>query len=133
MFHERVAGFAQSRYAASEKLLRAKLIEYGLEETMADEIIKDIADSGFWKRHGASPHLVEMMTECLRNTFSTFEGTPGGCLMNQGTGAGNPLADLLFALAFCNVIMKLRRVLSKAGLTVSLDVRGARDFIGLAG
>ena len=100
-------------------MLRAKLVEYGLDETMADEIIKDIADSGFWEKHGASPHLVEIMTECLRTHFRTSYGTPGGCLMKQGTGAGNPLADLLFALAFCKVIMRLRRVLSDAGLTFS--------------
>ena len=51
--------------------------------------------------------------------------------MKQGTGAGNPLADILFAIAFCKVIAQLRRALSKAGLVVSFQVNGAREYLGL--
>ena len=117
---------------SSEALLRQKLIEYGLEPPIVDEIVGDIADSGFWERHGASPHLVEMMTECLRNAFSTFEGTAGGCRMVQGTGAGNPLADLMFTIAFSKVIVRLRRALEAAGLVPIFDAAGASEFLGLA-
>ena len=51
--------------------------------------------------------------------------------MPQGTGAGNPLADLLFAVAFCKVVQLLRRKLREAGLSLSLTIDGAREFLGI--
>ena len=52
-------------------------------------------------------------------------------IMQQGTGAGNPLADISFAIAFCKVIARLRRALQQAGLVVTFHGNGARDFLGL--
>ena len=51
--------------------------------------------------------------------------------MQQGTGAGNPLADIRFAIAFCKVIARLRRALDRAGVVVSFQVQGAREYLGL--
>ena len=51
--------------------------------------------------------------------------------MPQGTGAGNPLADLLFAVAFCKVVAMLRRKLQEAGLITSFVSTGARAFLGI--
>ena len=51
--------------------------------------------------------------------------------MPQGTGAGNPLADLLFAVAFCKVVSMLRRKLQEAGLITSFVSTGAREFLGI--
>ena len=50
--------------------------------------------------------------------------------MRRGTGAGNPLADLLFLIAFAVVIRRLRKALKHAGLETSFSIQGARDFLG---
>ena len=53
--------------------------------------------------------------------------------MLQGTGAGNPLADLMFTIAFSKVIVRLRRALEAEGLVPTFNAEGAGEFLGLAG
>ena len=94
-------------------------------------MVAEIADTSFWARNGASAHLEAQLGACLSNTFATFEGVAGRTRMARGTGAGNPLADLMFLLAFMKVIQRLRKALTDAGLVVTFDVNGARSFLGL--
>ena len=115
----------------SDKDLRRTCFRHGLGADMVEGIISEVGDTGFWKQNGASEHLEKMLAACLKNLFATFEGTPGGCRMPQGRGAGNPLADLLFSIAFCEVVQMLRRKFREAGLNPSLTIEGARAFLGI--
>ena len=111
----------------SRQTLRAALLQYGLVADMVDGIIAEVADTGFWRKHGAIEHLERMLAACLKNLFAIFEGTAGGCPMPQGTGAGNPVADLLFAVAFCKVIALLRRKLQETGLINEVTISGLEN------
>ena len=72
-----------------------------------------------------------MLEACLDNIFSSFERTAGGCPMPRGTGAGNPFADLMFAVAFCKVVTLLRRKLKEANLIIEFTSSQARQFLGI--
>ena len=52
--------------------------------------------------------------------------------MRQGTGVGNPLADLLFIVAFSLVIRRLRAELAGIGVCSQFSAAGARNFLGIA-
>ena len=87
-------------FESKGKLIRAPK-EQGVEDTLAREIASEVANTGFWRIHGASPHLEELITDFLHNKFATFDGTPGGARVRRGcAGAGPPLADVLFSIAF---------------------------------
>ena len=60
----------------------------------------DLVDVGFWKTGGAADHAQKIVEERMRNMTSSFEGIPGVTNMARGTGAGNPLTDLLSNLVF---------------------------------
>ena len=60
------------------------LEEQGVEDTLAREIASEVANTGFWRIHGASPHLEELVTDFLHNKFATIDGTPGGARMRRG-------------------------------------------------
>ena len=115
----------------SREVLRQALLVYGLGEDLVAGIVAEVADTGFWQQRGESEHLEAMLRATLENIFASLEGTPGGCRMPQGTGAGNPLADLMFAVAFCKVVAMLRRKLKEAGLDISSVSSGAREFLGI--
>ena len=51
--------------------------------------------------------------------------------MMQGTGAGYPLADMLFSVAFTEVVLRHRRELSNASLVVSFPIEGVRAFLSI--
>ena len=106
-------------------------MEHGLEEQAAKLIVEEVAHCGFWREHGASEHLEAQLKACLSNSFTTIDGTAGENRMLRGTGAGNPLADLMFAVAFCKVVEMLRRKLKEAGLDISFVSSGAREFLGI--
>ena len=91
----------------------------------------EVSDTSFWSSNGASRHLQDLIVATLSNWLASFEGTVGGCIMEQGTGAGNPLADVLFAIAFMRVIIRLRAALKKAGLITTIVVNGASNYVGL--
>ena len=57
---------------ASRSTLKAALVSYGLSPDLAEGIVGDVADTGFWKQNGASEHLVQMLEACLDNIFSSF-------------------------------------------------------------
>ena len=117
-------------FRSREKLSEA-LRSYGLGGDIVQGIIDEVSNTGFWAENGAPLHLERMLQACLDNLYATFEGIPQGCVMHQGTGAGNPLADLLFALAMSKVIQMLRRKLREAGLLQTLTIQGARQFLGI--
>ena len=50
--------------------------------------------------------------------------------MVHGTGAGNPLADLLFTIAFSKLVVRLRARFLEAGLTARCSTSGAAGFCG---
>ena len=100
-------------------------LQAGMAVGMVDEIMVDLVDVGFWQAGGASGHAQSIVEERMRNMTSSFEGVPGVANMARGTGAGNPLADLLFNLAFWKVVSFLRREFLAAGLELSLACAGA--------
>ena len=71
-----------------------------MEQSLAEESVAELTSHNFWAEHGATPHLVAMIAESLNGSFATFEGVEGATPMQHSTGAGNPLADLLFTIAF---------------------------------
>lgn len=111
----------------SRQTPKAALLRYQLVADMVDGIIAEVVDTGFECKHGATEHLERMLPACLENLFATFEGAAGGS-MPQGTGAGTPLADLLFAVAFCKAIALLRRKLQEAGLIKEVTIAGLGNF-----
>ena len=113
---------------ASAACLRSALVQYGIPEGLADEIEDEVASATFRTEHGASEHLQAQLTACLANTFVTFDGVAGGTRMARGTGAGTPLADILFLLAIMKVIKRLRAALEAEGLMVKLEVVGRKNL-----
>ena len=114
-----------------QQRLHKSLMEHGLDEQAAKMIVDEVADCGFWREHGASEHLEAQLQACLSNRSTTIDGTAGGIRMLRGTGAGNPLADLLFTVAFSKVTRRLKAALDAEGLLHSFKVPGARDSLGI--
>ena len=50
--------------------------------------------------------------------------------MRHGAGAGNPVADLLFAIAYGKMVMHLRSLLREAGLVATVSFAGAQQYFG---
>ena len=80
---------------SSMRLLEV-LITSGIDADFAADIVKEVSDIGFWESHGASKHVQEQLKACLHKAVATYEGVKGCSIMHRGTGAGNPLADILF-------------------------------------
>ena len=93
----------------------------------------EVSDTSFWSSNGASRHLQDLIAATLSNGngIASFEGSVGGCIVEQGAGAGNPLTDVLFAIAFMRVIIRLRAASKKAGLITTIVVNGASNYVGL--
>ena len=115
---------------ASKEVLFKALTEYGLSEELAANVVAEVAVANMWSENGTSEHLEAMIAATLARAFATFEGTSGGACMRRGTGAGNPLADVVFLIAFAVVIRRLRQALKHAGLETSFSIQGACDFLG---
>ena len=87
----------------------AAAVAAGMEQQLVADTVSELVSQQFWTEHGASPHLVAMIAESLNGSFATFEGVDGATPMQHGTGAGNPLADLLFTIAFHKLFARLRK------------------------
>ena len=136
MFADVAAAFAEVRkglvipIAGSREEMIQAAIAAGLAPDFATEAVNAMSDMKFWQAHNASPHLVALITEALTGSIATFEGCGSGTFMKHGTGAGNPLADLLFTVAYLKVIEFLRRKLKARGLVTIADADGASAFFG---
>ena len=109
--------------------LVAAAVAAGMEHQLAVDAVSELESQQFWADHGASPHLVAMVAESLNGSFATFEGVDGATPMVHGTGAGNPLADLLFTIAFSKLAVRLRARFLEAGLTARCSTRGAATSV----
>ena len=62
--------------------------------------------------------------------MASYEGVDTATIMEYGTGAGNPIADILFVLAYAMIIKSLRKQLNSRGYVSSMPTCGAEAFFG---
>ena len=98
-----------------QQRLVESLVGHGLDAQAAKIIVDEVADCGFWRKHGASEHLEAQLKACLSNSFTTLDGTPGGIKMLRGAGAGNPLAESNAEVEGCTGSGRTVAVLSSSG------------------
>ena len=136
LFADVAAAFAEARRVliipvqGGEAELVDAAVAAGMERALAVETVAELVRQDFWPQCGASSHLAAMVSETLSGSFATFERVDGATQMHNGTGAGNPVADLLFALAFAKMVQKLRARLEGAGLVASVCAVGASLSFG---
>ena len=81
----------------------------GMPEPFARELVAELTSLAFWQEAGASEHLIALITEQLTCNVASYEGVDTATIMEYGTGAGNPIADILFVLAYAMIIKSLRK------------------------
>ena len=114
----------------SKDTLREAALHAGFTVDVVDEVLEMITTIDGWSQGGASHHLQALVQERLRLNTSSFEGVPGVCEMVRGTGAGNPIADILFSIVFCKLVRLLRLELRRLGLKFSASCCGAATSFG---
>ena len=114
----------------AENLFASQQSMLGFAGDLVEEVLEQITAVDGWSNGGASEHLQALVQERLRLNTSSFEGIPGVCEMMRGTGAGNPIADLLFSHAFGKLVKLLRLELGRIGLGSSVPCSGAASFFG---
>ena len=115
----------------SRALLVEKLVDHGIEADLVGEVAADMSDIGFWSDGGASPHLVATIRDWFQHTWASLEGTTEVLGLGTGCSAGNPCADIFFALAFSKVLSNIRVLLAERGLLVDFDTAGGGGLLRL--
>ena len=115
----------------SKALLVDKLIEHGIEADLVYDVVADLEKVGFWSENGASSHMIATIRDWFNHTWVSFEGTSDVLGMGTGCSAGNPCADIFFALAFCKVLSSIRCLLDEHNLLVDIDTSGVASYFGL--
>eukprot|EP00973_Karenia_brevis_P064121 8910553-Karenia_brevis.AAC.1 len=69
-----------------------------------------------WTALNANTCALSLATEMHKHTWSSTEGLPGVVRTLRGTGAGLPLADVVYVVALAKVLRSLRSRLSAEGL-----------------
>ena len=105
------------------------MLSTGIPAEFLEPILDQITDLGFWGAEADAAYIMNLAREGL-DSSSSFEGVAGATKMRRGTGAGNPIADILFLLAFTKIIQFLRLRLKAAGLDISVPCAGADAFFG---
>ena len=101
-----------------EEFSEAALLRAAIDaclEGFAAEVVRDMVDTSFWGKAGASAHLQRLIGEGLKGHLATFEGVSGAILVRRGTEAGNLVADLFFCVALMKITSKMRKRLLAVG------------------
>ena len=64
--------------------------------------------------------LRRLLAEILGSTWAAMEGLSGVIAYVRGTSAGTSLADLIFTVAFAQLLKQTRRRMDKEGLTFEI-------------
>ena len=95
------------------------------------ECIEEMSSLGFLADAGAHEHLVALLYDIHRLTWASFEGCPEVWQTTCGCSAGNPLADLCFAIGFRKFIIRFRRRITDLGLMPTCVAEHVAGFFGL--
>ena len=71
---------------------------------------------------GMPPDIIQLVSKMVHNTYFHIRGTKNIVDHNLGTGAGNPLADLMFTFLITRVLRRCNEELIAAGLCVPCDI-----------
>ena len=100
----------------------------GFDASLVEEVVADMADMDFWESAGASQHLVAAVRDWFKHTWASFEGSVDVLNLSTGCSAGNPCADIFFALAFSKVSVAIRVLLREKGYCIDYDTAGVAAF-----
>ena len=62
----------------------------------------DLSGFGFGAEHGASDHLIAVVKDWFKHTWGALEGADQFLSLGTGCSAGNPCADIFFAISRCH-------------------------------